>query len=599
MASTSNSAQDLAAGSLVQPTLTNPATKGAHLGVVALDPSKTPDAIDGRLKAMAIPGLAATAVGSSPSSCNTPGSVGANDLGSYGSAAEPGKDISDQQASRFLAQAAMGANREQITRLQTLGYSAWLLEQTSLPAGGSRWDWLVSQGFSAAAYKDTESGFDAACWQKLLSARDTLRQRVTLALSEILVVGIDGLAGGWRSFTAAAYYDLLESHAFGNYRALLEAVSRSPAMGQWLTFRGNVKANATSGSQPDENYARELMQLFTIGLVELNQDGTPALANGATKYTYGLADIQGLARVFTGWDWDLAGGSKDTPDFQRNPMAMYAGRHETGAKTFLGTTIPAGTDGTTSLRLALDTLYAHPNVAPFVGRQLIQRLVTSNPSPAYVGRVARVFNNDGQGAKGNLAAVVAAILLDDEARNETLSTISSFGKLKEPILRFTAWGRAFKASSASGAWAVGNTSDPATRLGQSPLRSPTVFNFFRPGYVPPNSNAAAAGLVGPEFQMVNESSVVGYVNFMQRAVSIGVGDVVADYTALLPLADSVKSLLDELNTLLAAGRLSAATLATMGSALATMPGGTDFARKRRIFAALTMVLAAPEFIVQK
>lgn len=520
--------------------------------------------------------------------------------GLFGSTAPTTSIISDAQASRFLAQASMGASRDQISRVQTLGYSGWIDEQLKLPQEGSRWDWLVSHGYNAPSYKNSEAGFDAACWQKLISANDTLRQRITLALSEILVVSIDGLSGGWKAFTAAAYFDLLENYAFGNYRALLEAVSHSPAMGEWLTFRGNRKANPAKGSLPDENYARELMQLFTIGLVDLNTDGTPSITNGALTYTYSLKDIMGLARVFTGWDWDLAGGSTALPDFQRRPMVMNPARHETGAKSFLGTTIPTGTDGASSLQMALDTLFADPNVGPFVGRQLIQRLVTSNPGPAYVARVAATFNNDGKGIRGNLAAVVKAILLDSEARNAiNPATMPAFGKLREPILRFTAWARAFKATSASGLWGIGNTSDPATRLGQSPLRSPTVFNFFRPGYVPPNGKIAAAGLVGPEFQIVNESSVVGYVNFMQRAVSSGVGDVLADYSDLLPLADNSPALLDELNLLLAGGAFSAGTLATMRAALDSMPSGKDRARKNRIYAALTMVLAAPEFIVQK
>lgn len=536
----------------------------------------------------AIPAMAVPVVGGTPTSCNDPGIPGT-----------PPTAISDAHASRFLSQSSMGSSRALIARVQTLGYSAWIDEQLSMPQGGSRWDWLMANGYNAATYKNGESGFDSASWQKLLASSDTLRQRVTLALSEIFVVGIDGLSGGWRAFTAAAYFDLLEQHAFGNFRTLLDAVSRSPAMGQWLSFRGNLKANPITGSHPDENYAREVMQLFTIGLVKLNQDGTPILAGGASQPTYGEADTQGLARVFTGWDWDLTGTTREVPDFQKRPMTMNASRHETGAKTFLGTTIPAGTDGTNSLRLALDTIFAHPNVAPFICRQLIQRLVTSNPSPAYVGRVAAVFNNDGRGVRGNLAAVIKALLLDDEARSLSNLTNPNYGKLREPILRFTGWARAFDASSSKGGWTVGDTSDPGSKLAQSPLRSPSVFNFFRPGYVPPGGAVAAAGLVGPEFQIVNESSVVGYVNFMQRVVSSGVGDVHADYSGLLLLADSTQALLDEINTVLAAGALSAASIATLFSAVNSMPSGSDAARKNRVYAALTLVLAAPEFIVQK
>jgi uncharacterized protein (DUF1800 family) len=506
-------------------------------------------------------------------------------------------------SSRFLAQASLGADRTQMARVQASGYAAWLDEQFALPQSTSRCDWLVAQGYDAAGLNNVNKngfgGFDACAWRKLLSSPDVLRQRVTLALSEILVVSILGLSGGWRQFSAAHYLDLLEDHAFGNYRALLQAVSTSPAMGEYLTFRGNVKFNAATGALPDENYARELMQLFTIGLLQLNPDGTPKQVNGQVQESYTLDDVTGLARIFTGWEWDTSVGAANTPDFQRRPMVQVASRHETGASSFLGSTVPAGQDGATSLNTALDIVFAHPNVAPFVSRQLIQRLVTSNPTPAYVQRVALVFLDNGSGVKGDLKAVVRALLLDDEARNPANLGSATYGKLREPMLRFLAWGRAFGAASPSDAWAIGDTSDPASRLGQSPLRSPTVFNFFRPGYAPPNSAIGAAALVAPEFQIANETSVVGAINFMQTAVSSGIGDVKADYSALLPLADNAQSLLDELNTVLAAGQIDAATLALLRSALDGMPAGTAAARNNRIYAALVLVLSAPQFVVQK
>jgi uncharacterized protein (DUF1800 family) len=511
----------------------------------------------------------------------------------------PPAAISQAQASRFLAQASMGASKSEIARVQALGYAGWIDDQFALPQQGARWDWLVSKGFDAATNQNNEAGFDASAWRKLIASPDTLRQRVALALSEIVVTAIDGLVGGggWKAFSAAAWLDLLEVNAFGNYRTLLQDVSRSAAMGLFLTFRGNVKANPAKGTLPDENYAREVMQLFTVGLQKLQIDGSLLLSGGQPQDTYGQDDITGLARVFTGWDFDLAGGTTASPDYQRRPMIQIAARHESGAKTFLGTTIVAGTDGATSLGLALDALFAHPNVAPFISRQLIQRLVTSNPSPAYIARVSTVFNDDGNGTKGDLRAVLKAILLDDEARS--LPTAPGAGKLREPMLRLLAWARAFNATSASDAWAIGNTSDPGTRLGQSPLRSPSVFNFFRPGYVPPNSAIGSAGLVAPEFQVTNESSVVGYLNYMQRAVSTGIGDVVADYSGLLPLADSAQSLVDELNLVLAANQISAANVATIKTAIDSMASGTDSARRNRIQAALVLVLAAPEFLVLK
>ncbi len=502
-------------------------------------------------------------------------------------------------ASRFLGQASMGATRAQIERVQAVGYSAWIDEQMAMAPTATRWDWLVSKGYDAIANQYSEAGADPVIWRKMLSSPDTLRQRVTFALSEILVASVSGFSTGWVQFSAAAYLNLLEANAFGNYRTLLQQVSTSAPMGEYLTYRGSVKQNVTTGAMPDENYAREVMQLFTIGLVQLNLDGTPKLNNGMTQETYTLDDVTGLARVFTGWGYDMTGTVYTVPEFKRRPMIVTAKNHETGVKTFLGTSIPAGTTGENSLTMALDTIFAHPSLAPNISRQLIQRLVTSNPSPAYVTRVTSVFLNDGTGVKGNLKAVIKAILLDDEARNPANLTSASFGKQREPILRLASWVRATDATSTADTWTIGNTSDPASRLGQSPLRSGSVFNFFRPGYVPPNSPVATAGMVAPEFGITNESSVVGYLNYMQGVVKNGAGDVKPTYANWMALSDSSVAFLDELNLVMAHGQLSAATLALMKGALDTMGFGTDALRLNRIYTALVLVLAAPEFIIQK
>lgn len=549
----------------------------------------------------ALPALSAAALAASLAACGGGGGASPSPAPAPPPPPPPAAPT-EAEASRFLAQASMGATRAQIASVVSLGYAGWLDAQFALPVTDSRWDWLVAQGYTASTHKNDEQGFDAAAWRKMLAAPDTLRQRIVFALSEIFVVAIDGLVGGgWRQFSAAAWADLLEANAFGSHRAWLQHMSTSVAMGNYLTFRGSAKEDPASGALPDENYARELMQLFTIGLVLLNQDGTPQLSGGATTPTYQLADITGLARVFTGWDFDLQGQNVGTgtatPDFVRRPMIQVASRYETGAKTFLGTTIPAGTEATTGLGLALDAIFAHQNVAPFFSRQLIQRLVTSNPSPAYVARIAAVFADDGTGARGNLKAVIRALLLDDEARRP--ADPATFGKLREPILRFTGWARAFSVTSPSGLWAVGDTSDAAKGLGQSPLRSPSVFNFFRPGYVPPNTALDDAQLEAPEFQIANESSVVGCVNWLQRAVAGAIADLTPDYSTLLAIADDAAALLAELNLVLAADQLSAATLSTLATALGTMPGGSDATRRARINAALVLVLAAPEYIVQK
>ena len=508
--------------------------------------------------------------------------------------------ITREQASRFLSQASLGTTANDIDRVRTLGFSAWLDEQFALPRSSSNVEWLRSKLYDAVANKNSQAGSNNMLWRKLIGSPDPLRQRVALALSEIIVVSISNIAATpFKAFAAAAFLDTLEANAFGSYRTLLEQVSTSPAMGAYLSFRGNKKANATVGSLPDENYAREVMQLFSIGLIELNLEGTPKLNNGASKETYTQDDVSQMSRVFTGWDWDTSVGTADTPDRVIRPMVQVASRHELGEKRFLGTVIPANTDGVQSLRLALDTLAAHPNMAPFISRQLIQRLVCSSPSATYVRRVAAVFNDNGNGTRGDLRAVVKAILLDTEARSDAGLADPAFGKLREPVVRFVQWARSFGVTSADDSWNIGDTSDPATRLGQSPLRAPWVFNFFRPGYVPPNSALGNRSLTAPEFQITTESSVAGYVNFMQRNIASGLAGMVPDYSALLPLAGDSAALLAEANLLLAAGQLSAGTLAALQPALDTIAATTAAGQANRVKAALTLVMAAPEYITQK
>jgi uncharacterized protein (DUF1800 family) len=507
--------------------------------------------------------------------------------------------LSREQSARFLSQASFGGNAADIERLRTLGTGAWLDEQMALPRSSTYVDWLKSKGYDALDFKNSQAGSSNMLWRKLIGSPDVLRQRVSLALSEVVVISISNVVTPFKSFASGAFMDIVEANALGNYRTLLEQVSTSPAMGAYLSFRGNQKANATTGSQPDENYAREVMQLFSIGLVNLNQDGTPQLASGKPVETYTQADVSQMARVFTGWDLDTSVGTADTPDRVTRPMVQIASRHELGTKAFLGTTIAANTNGAQSLQLALNTLMAHPNMAPFISRQLIQRLVTSNPMPAYVARVAAVFNNNGSGVKGDMKAVLRAILLDTEARSDSNLNNANFGKLREPLVRFIQWARTFGLTSPDDSWNIGDLSDPATKLGQSPLRAPSVFNFFRPGYVPPNSSLGTAGITAPEFQITTESSVAGYVNFMQGAVSNGVGGLKANYSALLPLVGDSAALLAELNVLLAAGQLSAATLASLKTALDSISSSTATGQTNRLYAALTLVMAAPEYIAQK
>lgn len=491
----------------------------------------------------------------------------------------------------------MGATVSSIARVRSLGFDDWLSEQFGTARTQTLWDSMVANGFNVASNVNNQLGFDPALWSQLITAPDQLRQRVGIALLDFLVVGIAGVSNNYAQFSTAAYVDMLMDNAFGNYRTLLDQITTSPAMGAYLTFINNRKADARTGARPDENYARELMQLFSVGLYELNMDGSLRLANGAPIETYTPDDISELARVWTGWTLDSTDAT--VPDRYRRPMINSANLHETGIKTFLGKSIPAGTNGVDSKTIALDAIFAHANVAPFVSKRLIQRLVTSNPSPAYVGRVAAIFANNGNGVRGDLKAVIRAILLDTEARDDGGAAASTtFGKVRDPVLRLTGWARATSATSPSNAWAIGDTSS-VTKLAQSPGRSSSVFGFFRPGYTPPNSPIADAGLLAPELQMNNETSVIGYVNFMQTMIANGVGDVKGNYTDLLAKAATSQALVDDINLVLAAGQLGPTTLAQIRAAIDSFAAITTTDLTNRVNAALLLTMAAPEYLVQK
>ena len=523
------------------------------------------------------------------------GSGGGSSGGSTGGGGAPPPSPAEVQASRFLSQAAIGYSHADITSVATSGIDAWLTAQFAMVRPQRFWDFLVTNGYADPANINTQNGFDAMVWSQLMGSSDVLRQRVGLALLDQWVVGIDGITGSWKPFTMAAYLDVLWDNAFGNYRDLMEGVSTSVAMGLFLTFLGNVKANPVTGSIPDENYARELMQLFTIGLYELNTDGSQILSGGAPIPTYAQADVSQGARVWTGYTY--ASTDNTTPDRLRLPMVINAARHETGATTFLNINIPAGTTGENARKIALDGLFNHPNVPPFVSKQLIQHLVTSNPSPAYVSRVAAAFADNGRAVRGDMQAVIHAVLTDVEARDDSQVASTQFGKLREPVTRLVQWGRAFKVTSPTNLWPFGNTTSTASRIGESPGRAPSVFNWFRPGYVPPGTAIESNGHVAPEFQITNEPSLIAYVNYLHTLIVNGAGEAQPDYSALTALAADSQSLLDELNLVLAANQVSAATVARMKTALDSITADTAAGLNNRIRAALVLVMAAPEYLV--
>lgn len=499
------------------------------------------------------------------------------------------------QASRFLSQAAIGYAKSDITNVSRIGTDAWLTAQFNMSRPQGFWDFLMANGYDASTNINTNNGFDAMMWSQLMGSGDLLRQRTGLALLNQWVVGIDGINTSWRSFAMASYLDVLWDNAFGNYRDLMEAVSTSVAMGLYLTYLGSVKANSANGSIPDENYARELMQLFTVGLYQLNMDGSQVMLGGNPVPTYTQTDVSQLARIWTGYTF--ANTNSASPARLNLPMAVNSSQHESGSSSFMGITISAGVDAASARRVVLDRLFNHANTPPFVSRQLIEHMVTSNPSGPYIERVARVFANNGQGVRGDMKSVIRAVLTDSEARDDTSLGSSTFGKLREPVVRLVQWAKAFNVYSPSQAWSFGNTSSSSNRLAQSPGRSPSVFNWFRPGYTPPGTQLSATGLVGPEFQITNEPSLIAYVNYMQAVINNGSGDAKPDYSSLTALASDNQALVNELNLLLAANQISASTLARIKTALDTIPANTQADLNNRICAALVLVMACPEYLV--
>lgn len=524
--------------------------------------------------------------------------------------------LTTQEAGRFLVQASFGPSKGDIDSLSRTGYEAWIDHQLSLPPT-TYLDRLVAvqnRGGNVSKHAPLD-----LFWEAGALAPDQLRQRMVFALSEILVISTEDPDVERRPLGVAYYMDVLSKNAFGNYRDLLEDVTYSPVMAEYLTYLKNRKANMRTGSVPDENYARELMQLFTIGLVELNQNGG---ARAGSPETYTNEDIKGLAKVFTGLSLDDGTfGNPNAAEAYNRPLHMYEEHHSEAEKAFLGITIPAGTDGVTSIDMALDRLIEHRNTAPFISRQLIQRFVTSNPSLGYVRRVADAFESGrfiapsgkvyGTGRKGDLTATLTAILLDAEARGAPNTHNPSFGKIREPALRFWNWARAFGVTNGDASeLPLLQDTENLTYLSQQPFRAPTVFNFFRPSYIAPNSDTGDASLYAPELQISSETSQVGYINFMSSFIrakpgySSGASRLAfqPDYSAELALAEQPGKLVDHLDEILTYGSLQEETRTRIISVLNEITIGstnTERNRQARVHTAILMIMTSPEFLVQK
>ena len=567
----------------------------------------------------------------------SPGPATSADFVALVNGAPPTLLVSPQDASRFLEQATFGATDADIHHLSLIGYQAWLNEQFAIPQ--TLQEPAVEQALilnnPACAPTDVKCNtalFDSnssddwlvqgSFWQQSLAGTDQLRQRVRYSLSEMLVVsGEPNFSIASMPRGQAGYYDLLGADAFGNFRTLLNDVTLSPMMGQFLNMLGNDKGNANT--DPDENYAREVMQLFTIGLNQLNDDGSLKLdSSGNPIPNYSNNDVMGLAAVFTGFSWNIPGNASDTawsdccsyvgPGYGEEllPMQAYPSHHSTVQKSFLGVTIPpqANPDPVGDLKIALDTLFNHPNLPPFFCKQMIQHLVTSNPSPTYINNCSTVFKNDGTGVRGNLKAVISEILLDPEARNSATDfTNPQYGKVRESLLRYTEWARAFTAQSRTGSYDIGSTEDPIWALGEMSLRSPTVFNWFAPGYVPPGTSIAQAGLTAPEMQMTNVSTVVGYLNYMQVAIgsnAVGGPDLFSNYGTETGLAANPTALLDRINLLLMAGEMDSTLYGQILAAINAIdiPTGDqnaiNTALANRVETAVYLTMASPSFSAQ-
>lgn len=474
------------------------------------------------------------------------------------------------QAARLLTQATFGVTEKDIQQVKKLGVKGWINDQIRQPQLSHLV--YVSNLMKRPGIASTikHSGHKRnlrmeAWWNISIKGKDQLRQRVAFALSELFVISDKENNVAKNAKFMAYYYDLLAKHAFGNYRDLLEDVTLSPSMGIYLGMLGNRKANKTGTIRPDENFAREVMQLFTIGLVQLNLNGTPKSdKHGNPIPTYTQTDIENYARVFTGWNYP--GTTKKNwwrTSYNggiRARMSAVQDFHDKGEKHLLrGVYVPAGQTAQEDLAQALDSLFHHPNVAPFVSKHLIQRLVTSNPRADYVARVARVFNNNGHGIRGDLGAVIKAILLDSEARKGHLYRPTVFGKLREPILQVTHFWRAFNVFSPNGRIQY---SDPESPLGQAPLSATSVFNFFSPTYSP-NTTFDKYKKVAPEFEILNENQSARLNNFLNhwilksRQYSKGAKatDNLLNLRQEMALLKKPEALIDRLDLLLMSGQM--------------------------------------------
>ncbi|HZQ62461.1 MAG TPA: DUF1800 family protein [Casimicrobiaceae bacterium] len=528
--------------------------------------------------------------------------------------------VTTLDAWRLLNQATFGATQAEVARVKSMGLAGWVADQFTQPISGypdTKYNRIQltqtvdcgqkdanGANYTASApqficYRDnlTPTGMARDLFTNAVSQPDQLRQRVAWALSQILVTSTTE-PDLFVAYPMARYQNILFQEAFGNFETLLQRITLSPAMGNYLDMVNNDKANTTTGKVPNENYAREIMQLFSIGLIELKADGTPVLdAQGQPVATYDQAQIKEFARVFTGWTYAKADGTVPTakdPAFYNAPMMPYPNGHDTAAKTLLNNqTLPAAQTIQKDLADAIHNIFMHHNVGPFIGKQLIQKLVTGNPSPGYVARVAAKFNDNGSGVRGDMKAVIQQILLDPEARGDSTAD-ATFGSLRDPVLMVTSLVRA-----------LGGTTDGfdlanrTANLGQRPYSSPTVFNFFSP-----DSTIPGTSVLAPEFGIHNSNSAVARTNLIYTLVYNGIAadNTVPNATGTKlntqqfeSLASNPTALVDKVNQVLLGGALPSAVRDTIAQAVSAV-AASDAPNRARM--AVYLAASSYQFQVQ-
>ena len=533
-------------------------------------------------------------------------------------------------AARFLSQASLGYSYTDTEAVTLMGIEDWITDQMenkpipfTLEEKVTEYRQLVRDSLNDQEANSSNRMWDYAWWQYHMTSDDALRQKTAHALSEIIVISEKSSFVN-NGFALSDYYDMLLDNAFGNFRDILQDVTYHASMGVYLTYLNNPKTDTTINQYPDENYARECMQLFTIGLYELNNDGTRILdIDGDPIPTYDNDDILEFSKIFTGLTWadrTLFGKSayKDTSYLPE--MVMWNDYHEPGVKNLLnGFQVPDRdpVDGDADISDALDNLFDHPNVGPFIGTLLIQRMVTSNPSAAYIDRVATAFNDNGQGVRGDMKAVVRAILLDPVAKACDSGNDIQFGKLREPFLRYIQINKAFNVSTTSGDFR--NDMDYIYDfIQQKPLASPSVFNFYQMDYQPLGP-VNDADLFAPEFQITNSQTISGWIDGLYRFVigeniadeydlySGESNDNYADEISTIDLTtemtmtndDELHILVDRLNLLLAQGRLTQPTIEKIITAITNFDNEDEDDMELRVKLAIYLVMSSPEYLINR